>query len=571
MSSTAQPVAGDPSRAAALAGTPACGAPPSDPRLQKLADLTTDAVAIVDQGSYRLEYLNPAGRALLGLRNDEALTEHVLLEFVPNHCLWTVLNDAVPAALRNGSWRGELELRSLDGGERPVSLAVLAQPAAPGAPAEALFFVARDFAANRELIDSLKRERQVLRSLLQNAPDCIYYKDMESRFLRVSHAMAIKFGVGDPQKMIGKTDFDFFAREHAQPRLEMEREILRKEKPLIDLVEKETWPDGRVTWVSTTKLPFYNEYGQLAGTLGISRDITSRKNAELVLAETRRRLLDASRMAGMAEVASGVLHNIGNAFNSVNTSASVIAERLAQSRIKNVSKVVRLIEENSADLGSFFTSDPRGRQLPAYLSQLANFLNEEHAALTREIETLRRSGEHIKTVINMQQGYALASNLAEDLSGVELIEEALQISEASLNRHGITLHRDFHPVPPVRAARHKVLQILVNLIRNAKHSMDEAAPPEKLLGLAIRATGNGRIQFVVSDNGVGIPAENLRKIFSFGFTTKKDGHGFGLHSSALAAEEMGGSLTPASEGRGRGASFILELPAASDGSKAPVS
>src|SRR5206468_3937091 len=119
--------------------------------------------------------------------------------------------------------------------------------------------------------------------------------------------------------------------------------------------------------------------------------------------------------------------------------------------------------------------------------------------------------------------------------------------------------REFKDVPDVTVDKQKVLQILVNLIRNAKHACDETGRPDKRLTLGI-ANGNGRIKISVRDNGVGIPPENLTRIFNHGFTTRKDGHGFGLHSSALAAKEMGGSLSVHSEGQGRGATFILELP-----------
>ena len=325
--------------------------------------------------------------------------------------------------------------------------------------------------------------------------------------------------------------------------------------------EREVWPDGRVTWVSTSKMPLLAKDGSIMGTFGISRDITARKEAELKLAVTQKELLEASRLAGMAEIASGVLHNIGNALNSVNTSVSLLAEQVGKSRLGNLAKATQMMEQNQANLTEFLANDTRGKQLPGYLIQLSGVLSAEREAFQKEIDLLRRNLEHIKEIVAMQQNYASVSHITEDARPEELIEEALRISEASLSRHGISVKKIFDAVPLVNVSRHKVLQILVNLIRNAKHAMDDTGRSDKDMTITLRMSPEGRVQFIVADNGVGIPKENLEKIYTFGFTTRKNGHGFGLHSSANTAKELGGSLQTASDGPGKGATFTLELPA----------
>ena len=122
----------------------------------------------------------------------------------------------------------------------------------------------------------------------------------------------------------------------------------------------------------------------------------------------------------------------------------------------------------------------------------------------------------------------------------------------------VRIVREFEPVPPVSVEKHKVLQILINLVRNAKHACDGLADDHKRMTLRIAGL-DGRIRISVSDNGAGIAPENLTRIFSHGFTTRKDGHGFGLHSGALAASELGGSLSVHSDGPGKGATFTLEF------------
>lgn len=528
--------------------------------VESVTELLPDLFAVIEQPSYQLECLNAAGKTLLGLSAGENVTERSLMEFIPGQCLWTLLNDAVPTAWRVGVWSGNLDLRRVDASECTAAVSIIARPGIPEDPRERLWLTARDVSEMQATINTLKRDQWYLRALLENAPDSIYYKDLTSRFLRVSHSMSTCFGLGDPKQMEGKCDFDFFTKEHAQPSFEIEQKIIATERAAVDLEEKETWADGRVTWVSSTKLPLFNEYGQVIGTFGISRDITGRKHTEQALAQAQRNLLEASRLAGMAEVASGVLHNIGNAFNSVNTSTAIVADQARNLKFTGLARAVALIQENNADLGRFFTEDPRGKQIPNYLLQLSTQLGRDHQTLITEIQSLSKSVDHIKNIIAMQQSYARSSSFLEDLVVSELVTEALQISEASLNRHNVNVVRDFQKVPRVNASRHKVLEILVNLIGNAKQSVEEANCPEKCLTLIVRPGEGETAQIVVRDNGVGIPPENLQRIFSFGFTTKATGHGFGLHSSAVAAQEMDGSLIAKSEGKGKGAEFILELP-----------
>ena len=139
------------------------------------------------------------------------------------------------------------------------------------------------------------------------------------------------------------------------------------------------------------------------------------------------------------------------------------------------------------------------------------------------------------------------------------MEDSLRLNAGAFARHGVTLKREFGDVPPITVDKHKVLQILVNLVRNAKYACDESGRSDKLITLRIEGTAPECASRVI-DNGIGIPAENMRRLFSHGFTTRKSGHGFGLHSGALAAQELGGTLRAESEGPGKGAAFILELP-----------
>jgi C4-dicarboxylate-specific signal transduction histidine kinase len=274
-------------------------------------------------------------------------------------------------------------------------------------------------------------------------------------------------------------------------------------------------------------------------------------------------LLETSRLAGIAEMATGVLHNLGNALNSVNTTVNLTTDRVQKSRITALGKVVQLLEAQHGRLAEFFSADPRGQQLPDYLAQLSGHLLAERTELLQELQALQQNVDHIKQIVAAQQSFAHVSGLTETVPAAELVEYSLRLNEAALQRHGIAVVREFMPAPPVKVERQKVLQILVNLIRNAKEAVNQSGRPDKRLVVGVRVSAAGRVQFAVTDNGVGIAPEYLARIFAFGYTTKKTGHGFGLHSSANAAKEMGGSLEARSDGLGRGATFVLELPPAS--------
>ncbi|MEW6304581.1 MAG: DAHL domain-containing protein [Verrucomicrobiota bacterium] len=318
-------------------------------------------------------------------------------------------------------------------------------------------------------------------------------------------------------------------------------------------------PDQSVVWASV-KAAVVKQDGVVTGYVGTADDITERRLAEEKLEAAHRQLVDASRRAGMAEVATGVLHNVGNVLNSVNVSASVIAEGAKKSKVSGLTKATALLQEHAGDMGAFLANDPKGRKLPGYLQQLSEHLEEEQAAILKEVAVLAKNIDHIKDIVSMQQSYAKVSGLVEVLPVTELVEDALRMNATALSRHDVQVTREYGDIPPLPMDKHKVLQILVNLIRNAKHACDDAGRSDKQLIVRVAKNGNGCVKIAVSDNGVGIPPENLIRIFSHGFTTRKDGHGFGLHSGALAAKEMGGSLSVHSDGPGLGATFTLELP-----------
>jgi signal transduction histidine kinase len=231
-----------------------------------------------------------------------------------------------------------------------------------------------------------------------------------------------------------------------------------------------------------------------------------------------------------------------------------------QTRISGLVQLGELLKSQGDSLSEFFRNDPRGQIIPDYLADLAGHLQEEQSAVLCEVGKLVKNVEHIKNIVDLQQSYARAGGVMETLDVVDLVEDAIGINSASLTRHRISIEKHYEPGPKlVCGDKSKILQILVNLIRNAKHAVDEGEPGNRQIRVFVRDDGQENLRITVQDTGVGISAANMTKLFTHGFTTRKHGHGFGLHSSESAAREMGGALTAQSDGPGLGASFTLEL------------
>jgi signal transduction histidine kinase len=289
-------------------------------------------------------------------------------------------------------------------------------------------------------------------------------------------------------------------------------------------------------------------------------EIEERKRIQTEIEKVHRELVDASRHAGQAEVATSVLHNVGNVLNSVNTSASIVTGLMRGIPGDGIGKVAGLLEEQGDALGEYLGRDNRAASVINYLKSLDKHLAAQQATIMSELRGLSQNIEHINQIVAMQQSYAKVSGAIEPQSLPALIEDAVRMNAAGFERHHVRIVREYEDLPDIPLDKHKVLQILVNLVSNAKHALCTGSVEERVVVIGVHRNGDGFVRVSVSDSGVGIDPGNLTQIFAHGFTTRKDGHGFGLHSGALAAKEMGGSLRAESEGLGKGATFILELP-----------
>lgn len=285
-----------------------------------------------------------------------------------------------------------------------------------------------------------------------------------------------------------------------------------------------------------------------------------RKRTEQEREELHRALVNASRQAGKAEVATGVLHNVGNSLNSVNTATDEAARRIRALPLDDLVEVSGLVDRHADDLGAFVVDHEQGKLLPAFLRQFGTHLVDERTQVLEELSQLHKYVDHIAQVVNMQQKHARTSELIEPVRLIDIIEEALGISANSLERHSVEVDRAFDVDPVIRTDQHQVVQILVNLINNAKQAMVDMPMHERRISIRVAPDDDDGVRVELCDTGSGIAAEHLPRLFEHGFTTRAEGHGFGLHTSSISAHQLGGSLSAQSDGPGYGATFVLTLP-----------
>jgi len=371
------------------------------------------------------------------------------------------------------------------------------------------------------------------------------------------------------QKVTENKDYSLRMKKHADDEVgvliasfnNMLEQIENRDSALIEEKEKaekyalETEETNKVLGVEIRERAKIEE--QLQNLNETLEDKVHERTSELK--QLNEKIGDVARSAGMAEVASGVLHNVGNVLNSVNVSASVIRDQIRKTKAGNLQRVVALLEEHEEDMAEFICKDEKGRQIPRFLSLLSNELSSERENIFNELDELSNNIDHIKNVISMQQSYAGSYGVRDKVKLSALVEDALKISLQEIDQHGFEVIRKYTDIPELYIDRHRVLQIIINLVSNAKYALADGENEKKSLLIKIEED-NGMAKLVICDTGIGIDQADIAHLFEYGFKKRRDGHGFGLHHSAIVTSELGGKISVISDGAGKGACFTLTLP-----------
>ncbi len=289
-------------------------------------------------------------------------------------------------------------------------------------------------------------------------------------------------------------------------------------------------------------------------------NINELKQSRDHLIEATNQASRAARVSGMAEVATNVLHNIGNTLNSVNTTVALLVERFKNTKFKHFDKLAIMLEQHKHNLNDYFIHDPKGKLIPAYILELAKHWREQVPLLSTDLIQLTKNIDHIKDCIALQQSMAKSAGMLEPTDLSRMLDSIVDLQAKEFSANAIKIVKDYQPLPQLMLDRIKLYQIFVNFLQNGRQSIAFSRSNERILHIKIESDHAHFVSISMKDTGIGINEENLKKIFSHGFTTKKDGHGFGLHYCANAANEMGGKISVESDGEGLGATFTLILP-----------
>lgn len=409
------------------------------------------------------------------------------------------------------------------------------------------------------LLAAQTAETEKLSLVARYTDNAVIILDAEARIEWVNEGFTRISGYTSAE-VVGKRPSDFLhGPETSAEAIRTMREAIRRQAG-FNVQTVNYRKDGQAYWVDIEVRPIVDANGRVYRYIAIEADATERVLHEKEKSKLHQDLLDVSRKAGMAEIATGVLHNVGNVLNSLNVSVNVIRKQFSKSAFNKLEQVSALIAEHQSTFVDYVRDDATGRKLPAYIRRVSDAMSNERKTVSDELEDLLRNVEHIKEIIAVQQSMASSTGLIQELSIESLIDDALIANKASLLNHDITIEKRVDAgISHVHSDKHQILQILINLIKNAKDAhCENATKCPKILIEAIKSADS--VVIAVEDNGKGIESDKLNRIFQHGFTTKSNGHGFGLHSSANSAAQLGGNISVTSRGLGHGARFELMIP-----------
>lgn len=404
--------------------------------------------------------------------------------------------------------------------------------------------------------DELATSKVYVENVLRSMADSLLVIDANLTIGSVNPSLLELLGYKE-EELIGQSPGLIFGEEFAQGSI-IENLLLQGS---VSGVESSFLTcDGRVIPISVSGSMIQDEQGQFQGLVCVAQDITARKRMEEEQLQLHEQLLETSRQLGMAAVASDVLHNVGNVLNSINVSIGVIADLLKHSMVGDVGRISQLFQKHREDLGNYFSTNPKGKQIPPYLEKLSGQLMEERRVAIAEIDRLREHAHQALQCVAAQQDLGTPSGITEPISVVELLEEALVVNHELLAAGPVRVTREFQEIPQLVVDKRQVLEVMIDVMKNACQAMSSVSDKHLIVRAKLIPGPPDSVCLEIQDSGVGLVPGDLITIFRQGTSSQSGGRGMSLHHGALMAKNLGGSLQAHSEGLGHGATFSLELP-----------
>ena len=410
----------------------------------------------------------------------------------------------------------------------------------------------------KSLNDTLQSEKYYLDSLMDNMPDAIYFKDKESKFLRVSKYMVSKHLAEHPgatvNDLLGKSDIDLKDDDHAREAYRDEQEIQKTKKPKIDYIEKEIKTNGTEAWVTTSKLPLINTHGEVVGTFGISRDITNLKKLEQAQHEAQ---LDKAVAQGKFEIASDVMHDIGNAVVGFGSYLTRIKRMQEQNNPENLKNLVRFFEEQKEAISSAI-GQAKADAVIKMLSGISQTQHVNQEEITKSINEQLNIISNIEEILNIQRQYITGRESQErkPVNLKNIINDSLSMLFASIDKTSVDISLNIaDDLPPIKGDRTKLMQLLLHIVKNSIEAIEKNTTEKNICINAY--TEENWLIVKVKDNGIGFDNINAAQFFKRGFTTKTNGAGQSLYNCKTIIESHEGSIDIISDGPGKGAQTTI--------------
>ncbi|MCP4756373.1 MAG: response regulator [Proteobacteria bacterium] len=422
----------------------------------------------------------------------------------------------------------------------------------------------------------LRKNERHYRTIIETAREGVWVVDSDARTTFVNRQLADMLGCF-VEEMIGRNVTEFLFDEDVQDFVQR-HEILKKGQG-GQYESRFRAQDGSELWGIISTNPIFDSDGEITATFAMIMDITDRKRAEEELAgyrqhleelvkertqeleRTHKELVEKAHKAGMADIASGIVHNVGNVLTSVKTSAQLINNVMAESLVDNLKMANELLRQNMDCLEEFILDNPKGKMLMQYYLKVEEGLVGEREQTLQLNDRLLEKVNAIADIIAAHQSYAGADSLMEESSLAKIVEDALTMKSERIEQHNIAIMKKFSEVPRVPIQKTKLLHVLINVIENAVEAMLEIPPQERKMTMVVSRDENTEaVNITVRDSGPGVQQDNLERIFAYGFTSKKGRYGLGLHSSANYMTEMGGRIWAANNADDKGLTTSLQLP-----------